>query len=68
MTVKLLLTLKTAAGVAVCAVGGGAGGAGSKDEAVGPVLQEGGPGAGRGLLTHLFAVLLACEIVKKKRG
>ena len=55
---KLLLTLKAAGGA------GGEGGAVSKDEAVLLLLQVGEPGAGRGLLTQLFARHLACKIVK----
>ena len=55
---KLLLTLKAARGA------GGEGGAVSKDEAVLLLLQVGEPGAGRGLLTQLFAGHLACKIVK----
>ena len=56
---KLLLTLKAARGA------GGEGGAVSKDEAVLLLLQVGEPGAGRGLLTQLFASQLACNIVKE---
>ena len=52
---KLLLTLKAAGGA------GGEGGAVSKDEAVLLLLQVGEPGAGRGLLTQLFASHLACK-------
>ena len=55
---KLLLTLKAAGGA------GGEGGAVSKDEAVLLLLQVGEPGAGRGLLTQLFAIHLACKIVQ----
>ena len=51
------------AGRAVGAVGG-EGGAVSKDVAVLLLLQVGEPGAGRGLLTQLFARHLACKIVK----
>ena len=52
---KLLLTLKAA---------GGEGGAVSKDEAVLLRPQEGEQGAGRGLLTQLFARHLAFRIMK----
>ena len=55
---KQLLTLKTAK----CALGEG--GAVSKDEAVLLRPQEGEQGAGRGLLTQLFARHLAFRIMK----
>ena len=57
--IKLLLTLKTAshAGVAVGAVSC-EGGAVSKDETV-LVLQEGEPGAGGGLQTQLFTLIIS---------
>ena len=55
----VLLTLKAAYRA------GGEGGAVSKDEAVLLVLQVGGPGAGRGLLTQLTASHLAFRIIEK---
>ena len=59
LRLKLLLTLKAAshAGVAVGAVSG-EGGAVSKDETV-LVLQEGEPGAGWGLQTQLFTLIIS---------
>ena len=51
------------AGRAVGAVGG-EGGAVSKDEAVLLLLQVAGRGAGRGLLTQLFAIRLALKLSK----
>ena len=55
---KQLLTLRAAV------IAGYEGGAVCKDEAVLLLLQVGGPGAGRGLLTQLFARHLACKIVQ----
>ena len=67
--IKLLLTLKAGshAGVAVGAVGG-EGGAVSKDEAVLLLLQVAGRGAGRGLLTQLFAIRLALKLSKYEQN
>ena len=54
----VLLTLKAAYRA------GGEGGAVSKDEAVLLLLQVVERGAGRGLLTHLFAICLAFKNIK----
>ena len=62
MVLNLLLTLEAAshAGVAVIAVGEG--GAVSKDEARLLLLQVGEPGAGRGLQTQLFTLILSYRV------